>query len=148
MRRKSLPFLCCLGLLAAGVPAQSDEVIQDALITQTSSDYIYWNAEDFDRLEFPDGGLSWRVLSSLDPGSVSGKTLQAQPSGQDTGGGNDSFAIFKFDFTSPGDHGHRIKILAKQELFEKTGVPGGFFSLLLQTGFRSVSLQQRDCEPS
>ena len=45
-------------------------------------------------------------------------------------------------------HGHRIKILAKQELFEKTGVSGGFFSLLLQTGFRSVSLQQRDCEPS
>jgi hypothetical protein len=39
--------------------------------------------------------------------------------------------------------GHRIKILAKQEVFEETGVPGGFFSLLLQTGFRSVTLQQR-----
>ena len=39
--------------------------------------------------------------------------------------------------------GHRIKILAKQEIFEETGVPGGFFSLLLQTGFRSVTLQQR-----
>ena len=41
------------------------------------------------------------------------------------------------------EQGHRIKILAKQEIFEETGVPGGFFSLLLQTGFRSVTLQQR-----
>jgi hypothetical protein len=41
------------------------------------------------------------------------------------------------------NQGHRIKILAKQEIFEETGVPGGFFSLLLQTGFRSVTLQQR-----
>jgi len=40
-----------------------------------------------------------------------------------------------------GYQGHRIKILAKQELFEKTSVPAGFFSLLLQTGLRSVSLQ-------
>ena len=37
--------------------------------------------------------------------------------------------------------GHRIKILGKQELFEKSDVPGGFFSLLLQTGLRSVALQ-------
>ena len=44
---------------------------------------------------------------------------------------------------NPKDQGHRIKILAKQEIFEETGVPGGFFSLLLQTGFRSVTLQQR-----
>ena len=39
--------------------------------------------------------------------------------------------------------GHRIKMLTKQEPFEKTGVPGGFFSLLPQTGLRSVALQER-----
>ena len=104
MRRKSLPFLCCLGLLAAGVPAQSDEVIQDALITQTSSDYIYWNAEDFDRLEFPAGNPTWRVNFTPPSQSVSGKTLRAQPGGNSNAGNNDSFAIYNFDFTSPGDY--------------------------------------------
>ena len=39
--------------------------------------------------------------------------------------------------------GHRIKISAKQELFEEFRVPCRFFSFLLQTGLGSVLLEQR-----
>ena len=91
-------------LIGASPPAQADIITQTATITQTNADYLYFNAEDFDRLEFPVGGLSWRVLSTTDAGSVSGKTLQAQPTGQNNAGNNDSFAIFNLNFTSPGDY--------------------------------------------
>jgi len=91
-------------LFGTATQAQIDTITQTATITQTNPDYIYWNAEDFDRLTFPTGNPSWRVNFSPPAGSVSGKTLQAQSTGQDNNGGNDSFAIFNLDFTSLGDY--------------------------------------------
>ena len=49
---------------------------------------------------------------------------------------------------SSASQGHRIKNSPKQELFKERGVPGCFFSLLLQAGPRSVLFEQRGHEAS
>ena len=90
-------------LIGASMSVHAEIITQTATITQTNPDYLYFNAEDFDRLEFPDGGETWGVIFNRGGGSVSGKTLQA-PGNQDNSGGNDSFAIFNLDFMSPGDY--------------------------------------------
>ena len=105
IRPSFISWVAALALLiGASTTAQAGIITQTATITQTSANYLYFNAEDFDRLESPDHADHWRVIFSGDPGSVSGKTLNAQATGGDNGGGNDSFAIYKFNFTSPGDY--------------------------------------------
>jgi len=98
-------FLSCLAalVLLIGSSAQADVITQTALITQTNPDYVYWNAEDFDRLEFTAGGPTWGV--NFDPGgnSVSGRSLISS-GGDNNNGDDDSFAIYKFNFTTPGTY--------------------------------------------
>ena len=43
---------------------RADTVTQTATITQTNSDYIYWNSEDFDRVTAPGTNGLWEIMAA------------------------------------------------------------------------------------
>jgi len=105
---KSPLFTIAPALLGIAVAIQSvahaDTNNQNLLIVQDNPDYIYFEGESFDRATAPGANPLWTVNDS--PGSSGGKTLLA-PLPNDTGGLNDSLAIFRVQIsgaTAPGDY--------------------------------------------
>jgi hypothetical protein len=82
--------------------ANAAVVTQNSLITQDNADYLYWQAEAFDRAEAPLEANLWRVNFNPPAGTI-GTTVQA-PSANDTAGANDSYLIYRFQFTEPADY--------------------------------------------
>ena len=98
-----MPAMLITVLTLSATVMWADTVTQTATITQTNSDYIYWNSEDFDRVTAPGTNELWGINFAAPAGSISGKTLMA-PSPNDTPGNNDSLVIYNLDFTTPGDY--------------------------------------------
>jgi hypothetical protein len=82
--------------------ANAAVVTQNSLITQNNADYLYWQAEAFDRVEAPDAANLWTVNFNP-PGGTSGTTVQA-PNANDLQGANDSYLIYRFQFTEAADY--------------------------------------------
>jgi len=90
--------------VATQFAAHAATTSQNLLITQNNPDYVYFEGESFDRATAPDPNPLWSVNPSA--GSSGGKTLLA-PLPNDTGGANDSLAIFRVQIsgvTAPGDY--------------------------------------------
>ncbi len=52
---------------------------QNSLITQNNADYLYWQAEAFDRVEAPDEANLWRINFNPPPGTIGTSMLSPAP---------------------------------------------------------------------
>ena len=92
-----------VGLALSAMPLRAAPIVQNSLITQNSPDYMYWEAEAFDRTTGPDND-TWRI-NFFPAGSPSGgKTIQS-PVNQVTGDpGTNDLVTYRLQFTTPGDY--------------------------------------------
>jgi len=87
-----------------GTSALAVVIDQDALITQTDANFVYFEAEWFDRVTVPDPNPPWELNFNPPAGSSGGKTIRAPGAANDTLGNNNNFAIYQIDFSTAGTY--------------------------------------------
>jgi hypothetical protein len=85
-------------LLIAVATAGAGTLVQDSVITATNNEYVYWEAEWFDRMVSPVGEPFWGI-DEIPRYGTSGKQYITSPSAANIGGNNDRFVIYKLRFT-------------------------------------------------